>query len=151
MTPPNQTPGVGLVSAWNSRKRIRLLAFTLGLTVAAAAALTFAQERKHKVPGLDKISGGSNQQAFSGKVQSLDMDHRILNVNTVQGGVTEIFPFKKNVRVSNADGDRLKLEDLRPGTTVLIYYDQKGDRRTVKQVIVLRGAAGEAKKPSPHS
>ena len=109
------------------------------------------QERKRHVPGLDKISGGSTNQAFSGIVQSLDMKRSILNVNTVQGGVTEIFPIKKGMKVENAEGDKRKLEDLKPGTNVLIYYSQKGDRRSVKQIVVLAAEKVAAKKATPHS
>jgi hypothetical protein len=117
---------------------------TLGLRNADA------QEHKRKVPGLDRITTGSSQQAFSGIVQSLDTKRNLLNVNTVQGGVTEIFPVRKGTHVSTADGDRVKLSTLKPGTNVLIYYDQKGDRRTVKHVIVLAGPA-RAQKPAPPS
>ncbi len=109
------------------------------------------QEHKHHVPGLDKISGGSTNQAFSGIVQSLDMKRNILNVNTVQGGVTEIFPIKKGLKVETAEGNKTRLEDLKPGTNVLIYYSQKGDRRTVKQVVVLATEKVAAKKAAPHS
>jgi hypothetical protein len=110
-----------------------------------------AQERKRKLPGLDKITAGPNQQAFSGIVESLDMQRKILNVNTVTGGAIEIFPVKKGVRVSTADGDRRTLTELKPGANVLIYYDQKGDRRTVKEIIVLTGEPNPAKKPPPPS
>ncbi len=117
----------------------------------ASPGYTQGQEHKHHVPGLDKISGGSTNQAFSGIVQSLDMKRNILNVNTVQGGVTEIFPIKKGMKVETADGDKIKLEDVKPGTNVLIYYSQKGDRRTVKQIVVLAAEKVAAKKANPHS
>lgn len=119
--------------------------------IGASLSSAQGQERKRRVPGLDKISGGSTNQAFSGIVQSLDMKRSILNVNTVQGGVTEIFPIKKGMHVESADGDKLKLAELKPGTNVLIYYSQKGDRRTVKQIVVLAGEPAVAKKAPPHS
>jgi hypothetical protein len=109
------------------------------------------QEHKRKLPGLEKITSGPTQQAFSGIVQSLDMERKILNVNTVQGGVTEIFPFRKGVHVASADGDKLKLAALKPGINVLIYYDQKGDRRSVKEIIILAAEPAPAKKSPPPS
>lgn len=122
----------------------------LALALAAACVGgTFAgqEERHHKVPGvLEKLNSGPSQQAFSGIVQSLDLPHSLLNVNPVQGTATEIFPIKKTQRVAAADGSRLALETLRPGTNVLIYYEQKGDRRTVKDIVVLRTAP---RKPLP--
>ncbi len=111
------------------------------------------QQHRRKVPVLDKVtSGGSSHQAFSGNVQSLDWDHAVLNVNTVQGGNTEIFPLKRGVRVSAADGKKLKLTVLKPGTSVIVYYDQKGDHRAVREIVVLASGPAEAnKKTSPPS
>jgi hypothetical protein len=131
--------------------RAPLVVAGLCLFIAAGLGTAHGQQRKPRVPGLGRISGGSTRQAFSGVVQSLDMKHSILNVNTVEGGVTEIFPIKKNTDVVTADGDKLKLKDLKSGTNVLIYYTQKGDRRTVKQIVVLAGEPAPAKKPAPHS
>ena len=110
-----------------------------------------AQEHKKKVPGLDKITSGRTQQAFSGIVQSLDTQRNILNVNTVQGGATEIFPLKKGIHVTTADGEKTELKTLTPGTNVLIYYEQKRERRTVKQIVVLAGSPHAAKKSPPSS
>jgi hypothetical protein len=102
-----------------------------------------------KVPGLDKITGGPSEQAFSGIVKSIDWNSEVLNVDTVSGNATEIFPIKKRVHVVTADGDKLKLEKLTPGTNVIVYYDQRGDHRTVTRIVVL--AAGTAKKKNPPS
>jgi hypothetical protein len=102
-----------------------------------------------RVPGLDKItSGGPTHQQFSGIVRSVDLANQVLNVDTVKGNATEIFPIKKNVHVATADGDKLKLARLKPGTTVLIYYEQKGDHKTVTEIVVLAGGE-EKKKPPP--
>jgi hypothetical protein len=143
-TPPRCTPGIlGRPVAWG---------LALGLAVSFGLGTAPAQEHKRKVPGLDKITtGGTNQQAFSGKVQSVDLERSLLNVNTVQGGVTEIFPVKKTVHVMTASGDRLRLGTLKPGTNVIVYYEQKGDRRTVKQIVVLAAAPREEKKSPPPS
>jgi hypothetical protein len=111
------------------------------------------EEHKRKVPVLDKVTNGSEHQAFSGTVQSLDLRREVLSVNTVQGGGTEIFPVKKSVHVETANGDKLKLRSLLPGTNVIIYYEQRGDRRTVRDIVVLERAPtkeGE-KKPLPPS
>ena len=102
-----------------------------------------------KVPGLDKItSGGPTQQAFSGIVKSVDLKNEVLNVDNVNGNATEIFPIKKKVHVVTADGDKLKLTKLKPGANVLIYYEQKGDHKTVTEIVVLAGGE-EKKKPPP--
>ena len=126
----------------------------MGMILAVALALLSGfgsgraqEQRRRKVPVLDKVtSGASSHQAFSGNVQSLDWDHEVLNVNTVQGGNTEIFPLKRGVRVSAADGKKLKLAVLKPGTSVIVYYDQKGDHRTVREIVVLASGPAEAKK-----
>lgn len=110
-----------------------------------------AQSTKSKVPVLDKIESGSTEQAFSGIVESIDVHRKILNVNTVTGGAVEIFPIKKSVHVATADGDRLDITEVKPGTNVLIYFDQKGDHRTVKEIVVLKGEATPAKKSPPPS
>jgi len=110
-----------------------------------------AQEaHKPKVPVIDKIAPGeTTHQQFSGIVRSIDLESEILNVDTVKGNVTEIFPIKKKVHVVTADGSKLKLTKLQPGTNVLIYYEQKGDHKTVTQIVVLAG--GEVKKKTPPS
>ena len=132
---------------------LRIVAlFILGSVLAAFCAPGVAraqQEHKRKVPGLDKITSGPAEQAFSGIVQSVDLHHQLLNVNTVQGENTEVFPLRKGVRVATANGGRTKLDQLTPGTNVLIYYEQRGDRRTVKQIVVLGAAPAKDKKASP--
>jgi len=127
-----------------------VLATAWGLPNSRGSA---AQEpHKGKVPGLDKITSGPSRLAFSGNVQSLDEKREILNVNTVQGGTTEDFPVKKGVRVSAANGSKLRLEALKPGTNVIVYYEQKGEKRAVKEIIVLSSGTGQQKnKPAPPS
>jgi hypothetical protein len=134
--------------------RWRLLARVFAVAIIMSFGLLPArsqEERKPKIPGLDKLTSGVEHQAFSGKVQSLDLRHSILNVNTVQGGDTEIFPVKKGVHVESASGGKLRLSELLPGTNVIIYYEQKGDQRSVKDIVVLRSAPGKEKKSSPPS
>jgi hypothetical protein len=126
------------------------LALTL-LGLPSRTALQAQESRKSKVPVIDKIgSGGPSQQAFSGIFKSVDLRAEILNVDNINGKSTEVFPVKKKVHVVTADGDKLGLSNLKPGTNILVYYDQKGDRRTVTRIVVLAGAP-EKKKPSPPS
>lgn len=153
-----QSPGGDLRLAAATARRAWLQASAppawdiLALVLAILSGLSSAgaqEQRKRKVPVLDKITaGGPSRQAFSGNIQSLDLKRELLNVNTVQGGNTEIFPVKKGVRVTAADGRKLKVAALTPGTNVIVYYEQKGDRRTVKEIIVLASAAAEDKKKS---
>ncbi len=82
-------------------------------------------------------------------MQSLDLKQKILNVNSRQGRKSEIFPLKKNVRVESLNGKKMKLKALRPGTTVLIYFNQKRGERTIKNIIVLSPGEGQANKPAP--
>lgn len=136
------------------RRTGRWRSFTLLLGVALAAILGPAPaqgQEKTKIPVIDKLSSGSNRQAFSGTVQSLDLNRKLLNLNTVQGGNTEIFPVKKDVRVTMAGGEKIKLTSLAPGMTVIIYYEQKGDRRKVNDIVVLKSAPTEEKKTTPPS
>jgi hypothetical protein len=136
---------------WLRRAAIPLLC---GLVVAACAQTAGAQEeRKPRLPVLSKLTTGSVRQAFSGKVQSLDLKRKLLMVDTVEGGATEIFPVKKDVPVSMVDGEKIKLKELKAGTSVLIYYRQKNDRRAVSEIIVLSAGAEEkdAKKTPPPS
>jgi len=83
-----------------------------------------------------------------GVVKSIDLESEVINVDNIDGKSTEFFPIKKKIHVVTADGDKLKLAELKPGTNVLVYYDQKGDRRTVTRIVVL---AGQLKKKTPPS
>ncbi len=109
-----------------------------------------AQEEHKKVPVIDKITNGApTQQEFVGIVKSVDFESEVLNVDSINGKSTEIFPLKKKVHVVTADGDKLKLATLKPGTNVLVCFDQKGDHRTITRVVVLSG--GPPKKKTPPS
>ena len=129
--------------------------FLVGLFVALVllgmpyrTTIKAQEQRKPKVPGLNKItSGGPTHQQFSGIVRSVDLGSQILNVDTVKGNATEIFPIRNKVHVVTADGDKLKLTKLKPGASVLIYYEQKGDHKTVTQIVVLAGGAVKKKIP----
>ncbi len=130
-----------------SRTALRLTIAVAGILLTAFGAL--GQERpKAKVPVIDKIGSGISHQAFSGVVQSLDQKRNVLNVNSVEGGATEIFPVKKSTSVSTVDGARRKLGDLVPGTNVIVYFELRSDHRTVKSIEIL---AKESKKQAPPS
>lgn len=119
----------------------------LAVVLSVAGVNPLRAQDHHKVPGLDKItSGGPGQQEFNGKVQSLDLQNAVLNVQSLRENNVEIFPIKKTVRVAGADGERLSLDRLEPGANVLVYYEQKGDHRSVKSIIVLTAAPAEQKK-----
>jgi len=107
-----------------------------------------AQQEKHKVPGFDKVVSESSHQMFSGKIQSVDFKRELLNVNAVSGSETEFFPLKKTVHVADPNGVKLTLAALAPGADVLIHYDVKGDRRTIKDIVILAPppAKGDQKK-----
>lgn len=108
-----------------------------------------AQQHKHKVPIIGKMTSNPHQQAYSGKVQSLDLKQKILSVISRQGQDTEIFPLKKSVHVESINGKKMKLNSLTPGTNILIYYDEKGGERMVKNIIVLE--AGKSKGETKHA
>lgn len=105
------------------------------------------QNRRNKLPGINKItSGAPTRQAFTGSVQSLDRQHHVLDVSAAQGNSTAIFPIRKKVKVSSIDGQKLKLAALTPGTNVIVYFEQKGGRRMVEEIIVLTPGAPASKK-----
>jgi hypothetical protein len=132
---------------------VTALAILLAGYCGPAGSAGYAQDtHKSKVPGIDKITSGSSRLAFSGNIQSFDEKRELLSVNTVQGGTTEVFPIKKGVRVSGANGAKLTLDTLRPGANVLVYYEQKSEKRTVTEIVVLSSGASQGKnKPAPPS
>lgn len=113
------------------------------------ACVAFAQQdEKPKIPGLDKIIAANEHLAFTGSVKSVDEKHSILSIDSVEGGDTEIFPIKHGTHVLTSDGFRKRLDTLAPGTRVIVYYDQRADRRTVTRIELF---ASESKKKEPHS
>ena len=131
-------------------RSLLLLFLALALWGWPRRSSLLAQEDHKKVPVIDKItSGGPSQQAFMGIVKSVDFESEVLNVDNITGKSTEFFPLKKKVHVVSADGDKLKLAELKPGTNVLVYFDQKGDRRSITRIVVLVG--GPPKKKAPPS
>ncbi len=122
------------------------------LLIAARPVLALQEEHRSKVPVVGKITGGTNRQAFTGKVQSLDLKRNLLVVNTVEGNSTEFFPLKKGIPVSSAGGGRIRIKELTPGTTIIVYFDVRNDRRTVTEITVLdTGRSGKGEKANPPS
>ncbi len=118
-----------------------------------AASPAAGQQHRTKVPIADKIiTPGPAHQAFTGMVASLDTKRHVLNVNTVEGGSSEIFPLKKNTKVATANGRPMTLTALQPGTDVIVYYEQKGDQRSVQNIVILAPKnEGKGKKAPPSS
>ena len=132
-----------LRTVWQVSWRWAGAALAILMLVATARG---QQEEKPKIPGIDKIISAQEHLAFNGTVKSVDEKHNILSVNSVEGGDTEIFPIKHSTHVETADGFRKKLDVLSPGTRVIVYYDQKSDRRTVTRIELF---ASETKKKEP--
>jgi hypothetical protein len=107
-------------------------------------------QEKKKVPVLDKITSvPEGQNEFNGKVQSLDLKNEVLNLQSLHEDDTEIFPIKKSVTVATANGYRVDISALKPGTNVLVYFEQRGDKRKVKEIVILGEApAAGAKTPA---
>lgn len=123
------------------------------LTLSAVPAVRAQDEqRRTKVPLIGKIGGGSNRQAFSGKVQAVDPKRKLLVVDAVEGSHTEYFPVKGNFEVTAPGGRKTRVSELTPGTNIIIYYEVKNDRRSVTSILVLGSQAPEketeAKKPA---
>ena len=113
------------------------------------------EQRRTKVPLIGKIAGGSNRQAFSGKVQSVDTKRKLLIVDAVEGSHTEFFPVKGNFEAKEPGGKKIRVSELTPGTNIIIYYEVKDDRRSVTDILVLGSKSPEketeAKKPASPS
>lgn len=126
----------------------RLLLLLLLLSVPSLRA---QDEHKRKLPVLDKITSSNGQEAFTGSVQSLDLKTSLLLVHNTRDNTDEYFPVKKTVHVATADGQRATLDRLKPGASVLVYYEQKGDHRSVKEIVVLAdpGQAPKEKSTPP--
>ncbi len=127
----------------------------VALAVAVVAGLGDAraqEQRKRKIPVVDKIAGGANRQAFSGKVETVDLKRHVLEVNHAEGAGMEIFPIRNGVSVTSAAGEKMKVNQLKQGSNVIVYYDEKDDRRSVKEIVVLTtGTTENHKKALPPS
>jgi Cu/Ag efflux protein CusF len=140
-------------STRGSGRARRMLACGLPFLLIFVFAFQAAKaQSKRKVPIVSKLTSGGSKQAFSGKVQSVDLKLHVLELNAKESKSLEIFPIKKSVTVTTADGERMRLSELKPGNQVIVYYEQKGDRRTVKDIVLLtEGTAEKPKKSAPPS
>jgi hypothetical protein len=137
-----------LISFWRG-SILAGFAFAIMLAGLLVPGIAHGQQPgETKIPKISKIRGGSTQQAFTGKVQSVDAKHKVLNVKAEEGAGAEIFPIKKNVVLKSAGGEKLALGDLKPGSDVVIYYELKGGQRAVKQIILLSPKSKAGKKES---
>lgn len=135
--------------------------FLPGMAAALMAICAFAllcapplraQQRKGKVPIVGKLTSPNDREAYSGKIQSVDLKQKILSVDSLHDEDSEIFPFKKNVRIESLDGGRMDLRALKPGTTVLIYFNQKSGERSIRNIVVLGSGKEQAEgKRAPSS
>lgn len=143
-----ETPGSNPARPGLSRRAlgtvIQGLLCALVLIVGSPNARGQGQGRP-KMPGLNKPPAGPTEQAFSGKIESLNLKQHVLSVDALKGQSVEMFPIKNGVQISGADGKRLDFNALAPGTNVIIYYQLKGEQRKIKQIVVL-SAEGIAKK-----
>lgn len=115
----------------------------LVLVLSGTVALQAQDEhRRTKVPLIGRVTGGSNRQAFSGKIQKVDIQRKLLIVDTVEGSSTEYFPVKKDFRVSVPNGKKIKLSELASGTHIIVYFNVNEDRRVVTDILVLGSADG---------
>jgi len=129
---------------------IGALSLLAALVLAAGAVKSSAQttdQHKRKVPVIDKItpSGGSGQLAFIGAVKSVDLKGSVLQVTGARDGNDEYFPFKKSVRVSTSDGKYATLDNVKLGWNVLLYYEEKDNGPSIKEIVIL----GPPKPPAP--
>lgn len=119
------------------------------MSMAVPRPVAGQDDHKKKVPVLDKITTiPEGQNEFDGKVQSLDLKNEILNVQSLHEDDTEIFPIKKTVSVAAANGYKVDISALKPGTNVLVYFDQRGDKRKVKEIVILGDAPAASAKSS---
>ena len=141
--------GAAARSAWREALLI------LGAAAVVLVAPCFSGTARGQQPGetklptrIRKLQGGDTRQAFTGKVQSVDNKLKVLNMKSEEGTGTEIFPLKKNVEVRTVEGVRRELSDLKPGSSVTIFYEFKGNQREIKKIIMLTPGTTEARKKS---
>ena len=104
-------------------------------------------QHKRRIPVIDKLPTSSGVQAFTGSVKNLDLKGSVLQVTGARDGVDEYFAFKKSVHVSTADGKYATLDSVKRGWNVLVYYQEKDNGPSVKEIVVL-GPPKSAAEPS---
>ena len=119
-----------------SRALFSLLILALMLGTLSSRAQT-TDQHKRKIPVIDKLPTGSGVQAFTGSVKNLDLKGSVLQVTGARDGLDEYFPFKKSVHVSTADGRYTTLDSVKRGWNVLVYYEEKQNGPSIKEIVVL--------------
>ncbi len=121
----------------------------LATVVLALGGLTSraqtTDQHKSKIPVIDKLPTAAGVQAFTGSVKSLDLKGSVLEVTGARDGTDEYFPFKKSVRVSMANGKYATLDNVKLGWNVLLYYQEKDNGPSIKEIVLL----GPPKPPKP--
>lgn len=134
-------------------RRLGVLSLIVCLAIAAATTASAQEEqRSSKVPLIGNT--GPSRQAFSGVVQSVDAKRKLLLVNAVEGAYTEFFPVKAHFLVTTAEGKKIPVQKLEPGTNIIVYYEVRKDRRAVTDILILgtnKPEKEEDKKPASSS
>lgn len=136
----------GCVRGTSGLRRAALKGIAALFILPALCLLAPAQGRGQlpghkKLPGLGKIeSTGPTKGIFTGGVQTMDSQSKVLEVSSADGASSAIFPITKKVKVASIEGRKLKLASLTPGTNVIVHYQQQGGRRTVQEIIVVTEA-----------
>ena len=109
----------------------------LALLGALSSQAQTTDQHKRRLPVIDKLPTSSGVQAFTGSVKNLDLKGSVLQVTGARDGVDEYFPFKKSVHVSTADGRYATLDSVKRGWNVLVYYQEKDNGPSIKEIVVL--------------
>ena len=92
-----------------------------------------------------------NLEAFTGKLSLVEPKRKKLTLLSVEGRFTEIFSCKNGPTIRTAYGKKRKFRDLRPGMTLVVYYNSRNGRRTVRDVMILKGVSTKKEAGSPKS
>ena len=92
-----------------------------------------------------------NLEAFTGKLSLVELKRKKLTLLSVEGRFTEIFTCKNGPTIRTANGKKRKFRDLQPGMTLVVYYNSKKGRRTVRDVMILKGISMTKEEGSPKS
>jgi len=130
------------------RALFSLIILTLMLGALGSQAQTTDQHRR-RLPVLDRLPTGSGVMAFTGSVKNLDLKGSVLQVTGARDGVDEYFPFKKSVHVSTADGKYATLDSVKRGWNVLVYYQEKDNGPSIKEIVVLGPPKAATAPPEP--
>ena len=151
----------GLIS-WDSRHDdgVKSPRWRSGTVLLSTSLLTIAMLIVHgntraQLPSIQQapvsgktISTPRHLEAFTGKITTVKPKHKILTLESVEGSATEIFSCRKGPAIRTAYGKRKKFQDLKPGMTLVVYYNSRKGRRTVKDVLILKEAPSKLSEES---